>query len=119
MMIIISYVLSRYVLNFKRSFFKVRNCVLLVWIATAFSDAFPTSYVKFVRNYGNTKGATTDSKSQGSRSPRSYFYSFDSFNPLEEIWSDDIFIPSDDLLHFGFQPTNGHVTPDFSNGLGE
>lgn len=100
--------------------FKVRRSILFVWILAGLTDALPTSYVKFVRNFGVPKAGPGHPKPTGTRAPRSFFYALDGFEPFEEIWSDNFFLPStsDDLLHFGFESRNGHITPDFSNGLG-
>lgn len=107
----------------KSVFFQlIKAWVLVIWASTALTSALPTSYVKFVRNIEDSKPSAVKAESSKvgvRRNPRSFFYSFESYDPLEDFWTDTLFIPQQEVLHFGFQPVTSHVTPDFSNGLGD
>lgn len=114
-------VLHKRVNNWRSFFQLIKAWVLVIWSSTVLASALPTSNVKFLGNFGDSKSSTAKPESPKAgvrRNPRSFFYSLESFDPLEDLWTDTFFIPQPELLHFGFQPIKSHVTPDFSNGLG-
>lgn len=105
--------------------FQVKVCLVL-WALTVVTGAQPTAYVKFVQKTGSSGPSTSTketsqspaTKPQRTRIPRSFFYSLETYDPLQGLWEDTIFVPQEEIFHYEFEPVKEHFTPDFSNGLG-